>query len=77
MVPRGTAKKCLAGISRTIIRSGFPGRLADLPIKAVAPLRDVNDRNEGLIVLDVAIDAIIEQRSDRVTARPRYPSRDR
>ena len=48
-----------------------------LPIRAVAPLRDVNDRNEGLIVPDIAIDAIIERRSDRVTASPRYSSRDR
>ena len=47
-----------------------------LPIRAVAALRDVNDQNEGLIVPDIAIDAIIERGSDRVTARPRYSSRD-
>ena len=45
-----------------------------LPIRAVAPLRDVNDQNDGLIVPDTAIDAIIERGSDRVTARPRYSS---
>lgn len=77
MIPRGTAKKVLPVFRERSSGAVFRVASPTLPSGAVAPLRDVNDQNEGLFVPDVAIDAIIERRSDRVTARPRYSSGDR